>query len=306
MSKPAPKNNIAPNNHIMVSVIIPTYRDWERLQLCLNALSSQTYPQENFETIVVNNDPKDKVPGSLIIPKNCKLLEEKKTGSYAARNKALSIAQGDIYAFTDSDCQPQNDWLATAVAFFDNNPGYQRIGGAIELLFETEKLTWAEIYEKAFAFSQKQFVATQGMAATANMIAKRQVFDKTGKFNEALMSGGDVEWGKRAHLNGFKKMYVPECIVWHPTRSTISELIQKNKRVAGGHFALRKEGNKINKLFFILLGILPPFFSLMILKKNNTLTWSERIIAFIIRYFLRLVAMKEKLLLFFGKKAERV
>jgi GT2 family glycosyltransferase len=40
-----------------VSVVIPTYRDWDRLRVCVDALRRQTYPAESFEVIVVDNDP---------------------------------------------------------------------------------------------------------------------------------------------------------------------------------------------------------------------------------------------------------
>src|SRR5690554_6136694 len=89
-----------------VSVIIPTYHDWERLRLCLDSLNRQTYPKERYEIIVVNNDPEDVVPANFVVPNNFTILEESKPGSYAARNRAIQAAKGEIYAFTDSDCQP--------------------------------------------------------------------------------------------------------------------------------------------------------------------------------------------------------
>jgi glycosyltransferase involved in cell wall biosynthesis len=39
------------NNKQFVSVIIPTYKDWPRLKLCLEALGNQNCPQNQFEAI---------------------------------------------------------------------------------------------------------------------------------------------------------------------------------------------------------------------------------------------------------------
>ena len=41
------------------------------------------------------------------------LLREPKQGAYAARNRGLDQALGEILAFTDADCVPKSDWLST-------------------------------------------------------------------------------------------------------------------------------------------------------------------------------------------------
>ena len=56
-----------------ISIIIPTYKDWARLSLCLQALADQTYDSSLFEIIVVNNYTADKVPDGYFIPKTAVL-----------------------------------------------------------------------------------------------------------------------------------------------------------------------------------------------------------------------------------------
>src|SRR5690606_33493940 len=101
-----------------ISVIIPTYHDWARLILCVEALKNQSFPQEDFEVLIVNNDPLDKVPAGFPIFPNFSIINEEKPGSYAARNSAIKIAKGEILAFTDSDCIPDKDWLQNAYRYF--------------------------------------------------------------------------------------------------------------------------------------------------------------------------------------------
>ena len=131
-----------------ISVIVPTYHDWERLQLCLNALEQQTYPKDRFEIIVVNNDLDNQPPEDFIVPDICVLTEEEKPGSYAARNKGISLAKGEVFAFTDSDCQPQRDWVEKSVDLLCSSPEIERIGGKISLIMSGREPTIAEIYEK--------------------------------------------------------------------------------------------------------------------------------------------------------------
>ena len=87
----------------LVSIIIPTYKDWSRLNLCLKAMENQSYPLEKFEVIVVNNAPGENPPSGFLFRNNWTLITEEKSGSYAARNKALKICKGKIVGFTDSD-----------------------------------------------------------------------------------------------------------------------------------------------------------------------------------------------------------
>lgn len=288
-----------------VSVIIPTYYDWKRLQLCLNALKKQTYPEKNFEIIVVNNAPDDKAPETLALPENCILLGEEKPGSYAARNKALSIAKGDIYAFTDSDCQPKDNWLEVAVDYLNKKPEIDRIGGEMVLFSENEKMNWFEIYEVFFAFPQKEFVQS-GMAATGNMISRKTVFDEVGRFNDKLMSGGDGEWGRRASTKQSRIVYLKNCMVFHPTRADILEIKTKNRRLAGGHLYRAREQGWAAVLILLLKGFLPP---VILIKRafGKKKPINEKLIAITVCYFLKLLSTFEVVkLLTSSSSVERV
>jgi glycosyltransferase involved in cell wall biosynthesis len=102
-----------------VSIIIPTYKDWARLSLCLQALANQTYDSNFFEIIVVNNYTADKVPEDYFIPKNCKIVVEGQPGSYVASNAGIKLSKlARSSAFTDSDCIPDEDWISNAVDCF--------------------------------------------------------------------------------------------------------------------------------------------------------------------------------------------
>jgi len=158
-----------------ISVIIPTYHDWERLSYCIEALDKQTYLKESFEVIIVNNDPKDQVPRDYYLPLNMTITAEGTSGSYAARNKGISLAKGEIFAFTDSDCIPDTNWLCNAVQFFEKYPEYDRIGGKVALFFSGSQYTLAEAYEIVYAFRQDENVK-KGRSVTANMITKKKGF----------------------------------------------------------------------------------------------------------------------------------
>jgi GT2 family glycosyltransferase len=215
-----------------VTIIIPAYQDWKRLRLCLDALEQQTYPQENFEIIVVNNDPGDSIPAGFSFSENLIIIDEVKPGSYAARNSALKIAKGGIIGFTDSDCIPDKDWIKNAVNFLQENNLYTRVGGPVQIILKSNSPTVIERYNQKYSFPQKWLINHGGGSVTANLFVYKSVFDEVGIFDESLMSMGDKYWGIKAEAAGFKIAYVENVIVHHPPRN-LQELIKKEKRHAG-------------------------------------------------------------------------
>ncbi len=268
-----------------ISVIIPIYHDWERLKICIDALSKQTYPKEKFEVIIVNNDPKDSPP-ELSLPDNFRIISEGKPGSYAARNAGIKVADGEILAFTDSDCIPDEKWLENGVSFLNSIKGGSRVAGRIKLFFRNKKLSLTEIYEKAFAFRQSDYVKRSGAAVTANMFSKKNVFDKVGLFDDELLSGEDINWGIKAQHKGYKIAYCPEVIVKHPARYKFTELHLKAKRVAGG-LEDRFKKEKYFNLISLFRGFLPPIFTIPSLLRNQQLNYYEKAVSFFIRYYVK-------------------
>src|SRR5688500_8808816 len=213
-----------------VSVIIPVYRDWSRLALCLDALERQTLGSDAFEIILANNEPDGDCPLARL-PANARFVDEPRPGSYAARNAAIATANGRVLAFTDSDCVPDPQWLERGLELLAAEPG-TRVTGPIPVFREPGSSYLAFVYDFHTAFKQAQAVA-KGSCATANLIVARNVFDQVGPFNPALVSGGDTEWGERAHRAGVPIRYDERVRVAHPARRTLAEIIRKKRRVAG-------------------------------------------------------------------------
>lgn len=283
-----------------VSIIIPVYRDWDVLQNCLNDLSIQTYSQANIEIIVVNNEVNSMPPKELILPSNSKILTEATPGSYAARNRGLKEASGEVVAFTDSDCRPQKDWVEEGIKALSE--GYDLIGGEVELFKESDGDQLAFIYEKKFGFNQKRN-AEMGRSVTANLFCKRAVIKRTGEFRQDLMSGGDYEWTKKATSLGFKLNYGAKVIVKHPARKKLKNLISKKKRTIGGMYSrFFKSYSAWEKLKFTLKMIRPH----ITIFNYKDLSLKERFQLFFATWYVECIGMKEMLLLdLSSKKAER-
>lgn len=292
---------------ILVTVIIPTYNDWKRLMLCINALANQTFSAEKFEIIAINNNSNDTVPADFTIPANCKIIGEKTPGSYAARNAALKIAKGDIIGFTDSDCIPDKNWIKNAVDYFENNKNCSRIAGKIEIFFNSSKPSKAELYDKLYAFNQREYVENSGTSVTANLFTYKNVFDKIGYFNNNLMSGGDFSWGTVAHKNGFKIDYVESIVVNHPARKNLKELIKKERRVGGSQaIFLTKNNNFLINFSKLIIELMPRLKSMKFIYLNGkNLSIDKKIYIYIIRQYLLGIRAYERFRVQTGKKANR-
>jgi GT2 family glycosyltransferase len=217
-----------------ISIIIPVFNQGEDLFRCLQALESQTSP-EPFEVVVVDNNSDRPIAGLTERLPFVRCIREPKPGSYAARNRGIEASRGDILAFTDADCAPDRQWVERGAAAVRSLPGPGMVGGRIEPTSrDPADPTAAELYDIAFGFPQESFVKS-GFAATANLFTTRATVDQVGLFDETLMSGGDMEWGRRLRSRGFAQAYAHDVRVCHPARRTLGQLFTKVLRVAGGN-----------------------------------------------------------------------
>lgn len=224
-----------------VSVIVPVYNSAPYLGQLLLALSKQDYPACSIELVFIDNGSVD---NSLeILEKFQKTAsikvvvsrEWERPGSYAARNKGILLASGDVLAFTDSDCIPHEQWLFFGVKEVEDSPEQAVVGGSVELTAEDpNRPTAAEIFDICYGFSQQKNIYEKGFSVTANLFVSRAFMSKVGGFDDTLRSKGDFEWCQRASGHGAKLKFVPESVVYHPARRTLKSLYTKVRRVAGG------------------------------------------------------------------------
>lgn len=102
----------------MISVIVPVRNSIAWLEQVVDALLAQDYPRDGYEIILVDNGSSDGSREWLAGRSGIRVLDEPERGSYAARNRGLRHARGDILAFTDSDCFAEPGWLSAIAEGF--------------------------------------------------------------------------------------------------------------------------------------------------------------------------------------------
>jgi len=218
-----------------VSVLIPVFNDERRLGQCLEALEGQTYPKDSYEVIVIDNASTVDIKSVVARFGQASYAYEEKRGSYAARNKGLTVASGKIIAFTDSDCIPAANWIESGVATLAGIPNCGLVAGVIQFFYkDADHLTAVELYERVLGFPQKKYIEEERFGATANVFTYRKILDAVGWFDAERQSGGDRDWGQRVHAAGYALYYADDVVVAHPARATYSEMYSKTIRVMSG------------------------------------------------------------------------
>lgn len=89
-----------------VSIIIPTYNVEGYIGICLDSIMKQT--MQDFEIIIIDDGSKDKSHEVALeyqrkYPDKIRAYKQENTGQGGARNKAVTLAEGEFILFVDSD-----------------------------------------------------------------------------------------------------------------------------------------------------------------------------------------------------------
>lgn len=236
-----------------ISVIIATYRrPSQRLGECVRALANQTYPDDRYEIIVVDDgspissrDLVERFRNELKL----KFLTQSRTGPAAARNNGAALGEGEYLAFTDDDCVPAPDWLETLAERFARNPecviGGRTLNGLPENPYSTaSQLLLDYIYEY---YNPDPDSAC--FFAGDNFALSKHVFARVGGFNTSFFLGGeDRELCHRLLENGSRLIYAPEVLVYHTHQLTLFSFVRQHFNYGCGAYYYQRSIREHGKL----------------------------------------------------------
>ena len=122
------------------------------------------------------------------------------------RNVGVRSAAGDIIAFTDSGCLPEDGWLERLLAPILEDGEFVSCGPARaigESVYSGDR--WMPNPDKAYVPE----------AATINLAFRREAFDAVGGFDESFGSAEDMDFTWRLTDSGYRLRWVPDAVVQH-------------------------------------------------------------------------------------------
>lgn len=246
------------NENLYVSVIIPVYNDAVELSETLLALTSQSYPKDKYEVLIVDNGSTDTTVEVASSFTKVRLLAENKhkNSPYSARNRGIESAEGSIVVFLDASCRPTFHWLAEGINTLQRKNA-DLVGGKVVFRFKNSKDV-GEFYDSQINIKMKENIEHKKGAKTANLFVRKRVIEAIGPFPEGVRSGGDLIWTQKATRSGFLLVYSEHAIVTKAARP-LKDLLKKQWRVGQQHPLIWKEqGVKKRSLMIILKMLIPP------------------------------------------------
>ncbi|MBW2624543.1 MAG: glycosyltransferase [Deltaproteobacteria bacterium] len=230
-------------DHPYLSVIIPVFNSEAGISHTLESLLKQDYPPDRWEVIVVDNNSFDRtLEAARSFQEKLALLSiEKETiqSSYAAMNKGIKAAQGEILAFIDADMTVGPAWLSRGVAdIMDKEADY--VGCRVRIYIDQDSTSAWAIYNQRTGFQMKAYMEKGGYSGAGCLFVRKSVFNELGLYDSRFKSAGDLEFGNRVRDAGFKMLYNHHNVMLHPARKNMYELIKKTVRDSRGHIDLRR------------------------------------------------------------------
>jgi glycosyltransferase involved in cell wall biosynthesis len=210
------------NSLMIFSVVVPFLNEEAYIERCIKALLNQDFNGGERELIFVDNGSTDRSAAIVQDYPELILLRDPAPNVYAARNKALAVAKGEIIAFTDADSEVSPDWLSQI------HRGMKETGAVIALgrrFFPPDSSAPLRILEDYENAKTKYLLAHASpkyyFGFAGNMAVRASLFHELGGFREEKWILGDTEIVQRcvSKHSGASVIYLPgmDAVHWEIT-----------------------------------------------------------------------------------------
>ena len=221
----------------LVSVIVCSYNGGKTLAACLESLGKINYP--NYEVILVDDGSTDNTREIAARFPSARYLHQDNHGLSHARNTGAAAAKGEIFAYTDSDCMADEDWLYYLVGTLTSGK-FSGVGGPN---VTPPAQNWIQACVAAAPGGPSHVLLTDTVAEHipgCNMAFLRSAFEGVGGFDpEYRKAGDDVDFCWRLQQSGCVIGFSPTALVWHYRRFTLKAFMKQQEGYGEAESLLR-------------------------------------------------------------------
>lgn len=272
------------NPRPFVSVVIAARNEAENLPRLLSALQQQTYPQENFEVIVVDDFSTDGTANvsHSFCHSNIHFIQPVVQPEASNKKRAIEAgvkkAKGTLIVITDADCLPQPHWLALMAHFHQQK----------EAVFIAAPVKFVHDKSLLQVFQSVDFLTLQGITAAsvsagfhsmcngANLAYTKQAFEEVDGFAgiDKVASGDDMllmHKIKKRHPQKVQYLKHPQAIISTQPMATWKDFVMQRRRWASKTAHYDDKAVLYVLLFVYLLNCL--FLVLLVASFFNPFYW---------------------------------
>lgn len=206
-----------------VSVIVPTFNCASFIGAALESVFTQSY--RDFEVIVVDDGSTDDTVAALDAwMGRITYVHQVNQGPAAARNRAVSLSQGELIAYLDADDLWLPEKLFRQVAFLDDHPECGLVHGEVNVIDESGQ-PLHERYRQALGRVVLRGHCTTDLLKHSiihmpTVIERRRQFDEAGGFDEGLRYAEDYLHWLAVSINGHAFGYIDEPLALYRWRAS--------------------------------------------------------------------------------------
>ncbi len=215
------------SEHPKVSVVVCAYNAERTMFACLASLEKLNYP--NYEVVIVNDGSTDRTREISERFGKFRLINQENKGLSAARNVGIAAAEGEIVAFTDSDCVADPDWLHYLITTFTRS-GRAAVGGPN---FPPPEDTLVPSAVAVSPGGPTHVLMSDDVAEHipgCNMAFKKTALAEINGFDPVFRAAGDdVDLCWRLQNQGYQIGFSPAAVVWHFRRNTVKAYLSQQR-----------------------------------------------------------------------------
>lgn len=206
------------SNEPIVSVIVPCYNSERNIRRCLAAILDQR-TSVSYEVVVVDSS-EDQTPHIIAgeFPSVRLIHLDRRTFAGAARNAGVRATRAPFCLMIDSDCIAQPDLIERMLARHREGE-YAAVGGSLANGTPRSLSGWT-----GYLLEFKEFMPTaperlEKTVPTANVMYRREVFERFGGFDEQMRESEDVLFNRTMDGAGERILFDPAIEVTHLNRT---------------------------------------------------------------------------------------